>query len=136
MLILSKFLLLQLLVMRIIMLKVGPKELYEICNTIGHRGSLAALNHSYINKSLYLAQKYVQILNICAYFCGQILSAYIICSKIYEHIFPQNRGYCVYHPSNILQHTFENIYKQLTVCFVGCFLASSVTTVKCSLFFN
>ena len=44
--------------------------------------SLAALNHSYINKSLYLAQKYVQILNICAYFCGQTLSAYIICSTM------------------------------------------------------
>ena len=72
MLILSKFLLLQLLVMII----------SEICKGIVGGCSLAALNHSYINKSLYLAQKYVQILNICAYFCGQILSAYTICSKM------------------------------------------------------
>ena len=86
MLILSKFLLLQLLVMRIIMLKVGPKELYK--NLQHHRALweaaalLLSIIHISTKASIWHKNMYTQILNICAYFCGQTLSAYIICSTM------------------------------------------------------
>ena len=75
--------------------------------------SLAALNHSYINKSLYLAQKYVHsdIKYLCIFLWTNFVRIHhlfndancelqktdTVQGQIYEHIFPQNRGYCVYH---------------------------------------
>ena len=35
--------------------------------------------------------------------------------QVYEHVFVQNRGYCVNYPSNILQRAWNSVYEQLTV---------------------
>ena len=54
--------------------------------------------------------------------------------RIYEHIFAQIIGYCIYHPSNILQHTQKEFYEQLS-CFSAwnvflIVLPTSVTITK------
>ena len=42
--------------------------------------------------------------------------------ELFIHVFGKNRGFCVYYPSTSLQHMWKNVYEQLTVCSVGCFL--------------
>ena len=114
------------------MLKVGPRELCEICNTIGHCGRLqpcCSQSFIYQQKPLFGTKICTDIKYLCIFLWTNFVRIHYLfkdanCElqgtdnvqgQIYEHIFPQNRGYCVYHPSNILQHTFENVYKQLSL---------------------
>ena len=44
--------------------------------------------------------------------------------QISVQVLAQNRGYCVYYPSDILQSAWRKFYEQLTVFSLGCFLSS------------
>lgn len=44
--------------------------------------------------------------------------------QIYEHIFAPNGGYCVYYPSNTIQHTRKSVYEQFLVYGIGLSLFS------------
>ena len=44
--------------------------------------------------------------------------------NVQGQIYAQNRGYCVYYPLNILKLASKNVFEQLAVSCVGCFLLS------------
>ena len=59
------------------------------------------------------------------------LGVLIYLTSYHEHIFVQIIGYCIYHPSNILQHTWKKFYEQLSFFFcLECFLDRSQLIMK------
>ena len=91
-----------------------------------------------INNSLYWRENIEKFLS-ADIICSQMQNCELrgtdhIQGRIYEHIFARIIGYCVYHPSNILQHTQKTFFEQLS-CFSAwnvflIVLPTSVTITK------
>ena len=78
----------------------------------------------YLNKILYLVRKYIRI-SVRGFTCSKMRTVFRERSSRKTVSFEeQKRGYCIYYPSKNFETRVKNVYEQLKVCSMGCFLLS------------